>query len=480
MIKVTKFIVKKLHDVFDYELDFSKNASSGTTILYGDNGSGKTTLLKLLFHILSPSEKKGHLTAIARIPFSMAEVVLSDGTKIKAERGENAVGIALNFSVTRNETIIATYFFVPESEKSKIIQDFLGGKADKFYSQRNKQGKGPKISLPSAQEIVETLVNGWGDVAYKKYLSSLSEIGAAVYFLGTDRHILSDSIDVIPSTGSRGRDPDSGVDEQIAKLRTAYLKDALQRGGRYLNRQIITASNVGSKNINDIYSDIFRRILTQNEVESNIAASDMHSLMVQLRWLQRRQRKFVKLGLSPELDLTSFMPDISKLPKANIDVLSKVLTPFIATLRARLDAMDPIRAAVQKFLYNLNQFLRFKTIEYLPASGFRILGAANEPIDVDQLSSGEQQLLLMFCSVLAASDGPNIFIIDEPEISLNVKWQREIVSALREISRIDESQLMISTHSIELLTQYSESVVSINPILNHKNLYVSEMGRDER
>lgn len=475
MLKVTRFKVEKLHDVFNYDLDFAKGESYGTTILYGDNGSGKTTLLKLMFHILSPTENKGHLTAISKIPFSRAEIQLSDGTKIVVNRVTGVSDFPIDFSITLPSNKQTAFIFVPQSHKSKFLEFLIDNGPEGNIKTKGRRGKA-QVSVKGtlSQTVKNILREGVGETARKEYYSMLKEVSSAVYFLGTDRQILNDNIDSLPSLASRGRDYESGVQEQISKLRTAYLKDALQRGSRFLSQQIIDASNVGSKNINDIYAEIFRRILSHKATESDDAENDIRPLIAQLRRLQRRQRKFVKLGLSPDLDVNSFIPNIRHIEEANFPIIAKVLVPFIATLSARLDAMEPIRHSVEKFLESLNNFFKFKTIEYLPANGFRILGPLMEPLEVDQLSSGEQQLLLMFCSVLASNEAPNIFIIDEPEISLNVKWQRNILKALREITYNSKCQLIVSTHSIELLTQQSELVVILDPTLSPGTGNVSE------
>ncbi|WP_146055604.1 AAA family ATPase, partial [Streptomyces malaysiensis] len=56
---------------------------------------------------------------------------------------------------------------------------------------------------------------------------------------------------------------------------------------------------------------------------------------------------------------------------------------------------------------------------------------------------------------------PTIFVIDEPEISLNVKWQRSLVDALLGCAKGSEIQLILASHSIELLTAHREQVVRL-------------------
>ena len=65
------------------------------------------------------------------------------------------------------------------------------------------------------------------------------------------------------------------------------------------------------------------------------------------------------------------------------------------------------------------------------------------------------------CNTLAARDQASILIIDEPEISLNVKWQRGLVQALLDCIRGSNVQMIFATHSIELLARHKQHVVKL-------------------
>src|SRR5438132_13356320 len=84
---IAQINTKSLFGYFDYSLSAPQTFPwTDVLILYGDNGSGKTTILELLFHLLSPAPNRGHRMAIARVPFKMFQVVLTDGTAITATR----------------------------------------------------------------------------------------------------------------------------------------------------------------------------------------------------------------------------------------------------------------------------------------------------------------------------------------------------------------------------------------------------------
>lgn len=466
MTYIQNFSVQKLHNVFSYDLSLV-DGKCDLSVLYGDNGSGKTTLMKLLYHILSSERRKGHVSAISKIPFYSARVTLSNGCVISVRRdGAQITGFPLRFKLEIPGRQTVNYHHVPESMKNIIFEEAFAREMHKATGP-NVKSKAYRLSFPIAMKnFRDSALENSSESAYEDYYTALSEISVAIYFLGTDRRILSDFVD--PVGLQRGREAEPAPEQQISALRAAYLKDALQRGGRYINRQIIKASNLGSKNMNDIYADIFLRVLKNGrEIVKDNERYNARSMAAKLLLLKRRQRNFVKLGLTSDLNFDSFIEDLKKAKPADILLLEKIASPFVATLEARLDAMDPIRNSVEAFLGILNEFFKFKKILYTPANGFVILGPASEELGVEQLSSGEQQLLLIFCSVLASNESDAVFIIDEPEISLNIKWQREILESLQRIGRNSNKQLIISTHSIELLSQNFESVVPLEPVINN-------------
>ena len=62
---------------------------------------------------------------------------------------------------------------------------------------------------------------------------------------------------------------------------------------------------------------------------------------------------------------------------------------------------------------------------------------------------------------MTSSNNSSLIIIDEPEISLNIKWQREFLEVLNAIIGADNIQIIIATHSVEMITPYRDSVVKL-------------------
>lgn len=185
------------------------------------------------------------------------------------------------------------------------------------------------------------------------------------------------------------------------------------------------------------------------------------------------------LGIAPALDFASMISSVGASSAPSRPFLDKVLRPYIDSLNAQYAALNPIGDVLSKFLSLLNALFKFKSLCFSPNSGFVIKGINNEVLEPEQLSSGEQQLLLIFCYLLVATEDQSVFMIDEPEISLNVKWQRELIDAMREITKNSQTQIVIATHSIELLTQYSDMVVQLEPTISNPTQPLYESTKEE-
>lgn len=69
----------------------------------------------------------------------------------------------------------------------------------------------------------------------------------------------------------------------------------------------------------------------------------------------------------------------------------------------------------------------------------------DDEITLEDLSSGEKQLLIILFKVFLKEDKPFILLMDEPEMSLHIEWQSQLISAIQELNR--SCQIILSTHS---------------------------------
>jgi len=91
------------------------------------------------------------------------------------------------------------------------------------------------------------------------------------------------------------------------------------------------------------------------------------------------------------------------------------------------------------------------------------LGNTTEAIASEKLSSGEKQMLSFLCYNAFANN--SIILIDEPELSLHVDWQRLLLRIL--LQQGSQNQLLIATHSPFIYAKYPEKELRLDKGTNN-------------
>src|SRR6266852_1188197 len=435
---ISRVRVEGLFGLYTYEIPSQKQRSdfSKLLILYGDNGSGKTTILKLLFHLLSPESRQGHKTFVARTMFRRLSVKLADGTEVAASRtGDRAIG-DFDMHVDTNGKSASCTFKVNE-----------------------------RIAVPSELNPEQMDV-------YRR----LADLDIYFYFLSDNRKIQFSSPLIEP--GQRGyavMDPD---EEELfsrtffrEKGRPPDAVDALvtatiDRTVEWIRQQVTQASNVGAENANNIYVDIVRRIAKLPEKGKLETSLSPRSITRSLKIAAKRNDGYSRFELTAPLDVAPLISALAKAPARNRPVILTVLKPFVEGTLARLDALGKIQLLVETLLRNLNAFVVDKKISFTLKKGFQVVSANGLNLSPSDLSSGEKHLLLMLCNSITSTGHRRVCIIDEPELSLNVKWQRTLVPVLLELSQTSPVQYIFATHSVELLANSFDNVVKLRSLKN--------------
>ena len=88
-------------------------------------------------------------------------------------------------------------------------------------------------------------------------------------------------------------------------------------------------------------------------------------------------------------------------------------------------------------------------------------------IGADQLSSGEKQLLIILLTVLLEDGQEHVLMMDEPEISLHINWQYELLNWILELN--PNVQLILTTHSPSIFSDgWGEKAIYMEDITTKK------------
>lgn len=124
-----------------------------------------------------------------------------------------------------------------------------------------------------------------------------------------------------------------------------------------------------------------------------------------------------------------------------------------------LEKQNEIYEFRDKFMTVLNGLLQRKSLFINDRNDLQVKTQSGKEFDLNFLSSGEKQLVIIFGETLLQKSEPHIFIADEPELSLHIEWQEKLVSSLKLLNPF--AQLIFATHSPDIVSSFQKSVIQI-------------------
>ena len=89
-----------------------------------------------------------------------------------------------------------------------------------------------------------------------------------------------------------------------------------------------------------------------------------------------------------------------------------------------------------------------------------VIHESGRPVEMEELSSGEKQVVSLFSHLLLEPNVLNYIVIDEPELSLSVEWQQRLLTDISELSNC--SLICAATHSPFIFqNRLKESVIDL-------------------
>jgi len=448
---ISEIRIDGLFGLYSYTLP-PEGKLTNAAILYGDNGIGKSTILRLVFHLLSGANNKGHRSALYSTEFKSLQVDLASGVSVKACREADHPHV-LTLSVSQGGANLAVWDYLPKS---------MGGEGDVY--QHLPSGE-IRVIRAKKQHVVPRSLSP-GTEGEHAFYGALAEHVPAIFILNAERRLDSDSVpdpdDEMELRRSMMYEEPKRIADMVVRAREIALSQALSTAGRWIARRAVQGANQGSTNVHTVYANVLRHLVDQPSRESlSLGESDIAALMDRVDSVRARTAMLAKYELETPLDTAPVKDPILTSHGQTQALAVRLITPYIDGLESRLQALEPIYKVTDRFVSLINSLLTDKIISFQLSHGFSIVNRLSGVLKPAQLSSGEQQLLLLFCYVLTARDKPSVFMIDEPEISLNIKWQRQLIQSLLDVTDGADIQFIFASHSLELLSQHRNRVVRL-------------------
>ncbi len=453
---ISNIHVEGLFGLYTYSVP-PRGELANAAILYGDNGVGKSTVLRLVFHLLSAAHNRGHRSALYKTDFENLEVSLSSGIRLTAKVIEPAPAKLLSLEIFNGQKRLAVWNYRPRDERVYVDEGVVYVEMD----ERGRQVIRPRKESARRKELDDV---PQGEQAY---LETLKQHVPTLFILNADRRLDSDSVsdpsDEVELRRTMQYGEPKRINELVGRSREIALSQALSAAARWISRKAVIGTNQGSTNVHSVYGDVLRRIVSPNKrtaASELVTGITLPELLEKLVTIDSKSAEHARYELATHLPTKDFRKALSK-GTAKSGLAAELLQPYIQSLESRLDAVEPIYQLIDRFVSIINSLLSDKTITFRLSQGFSIQNRLGVALSPAQLSSGEQQLLLLFCYVLTARDASTVFMIDEPEISLNIKWQRLLVQSLLDITTGASIQFILASHSMELLAQHRSRVIKL-------------------
>lgn len=446
MLKSIK--ITKLFGRFDYELSFS---NEGIMIITGPNGYGKSTILRIINNFCNDGLEKVLAYAFKKL------VIVSESGSIQITKNKN------NFKINNFE------FPYPNEkwDRRHGIPPFLRRiDYDEFIDLRTSEkiqlmGSIPKQLRLWDDDIVEqnfafSVLDAYeGDLSTKKLKDKMEELNKTfdeinriqkdigkVHFIQEQRLIEKREI---PEDERRYNQPKAEyvtvINENSEKLKAELAE--------IMKRHSALSSNLDSSYIKRLFE------ADQNKIVSV-------DVFDRLRELQKKQDKLQKYGLA-EIQNASYLNqlDQQKLGRFGIE-----LSIYLEDANAKYQVFESIIDKLDLYERIVNEKLTFKKMILSRTDGIVVKTDEGTPLSLSDLSSGEQEILVLFYKLIFESD-VNLLLIDEPEISLHIAWQKELMENLKSVVNLKKNiQVIIATHSPQIISHNWDLQIDLGGLHN--------------
>lgn len=437
-MKISYFRVTKLFDLFDHQ--FSLNSKEKLTILYAPNGYGKTAILRLIDAIASAK-----MQVLRKIPFESLALGFDDGKELvvfKGQTGRGPKGVKLTFTIFREgkpQESKELNLGEPGESVAAIVRraPFMRQIDEDLWEDQNdgeivtSQELYRRFGIDSAEE---------GDTETSKWIKMLMA-PINVRFIEAQRLV--------------SRSPRPLRSRQIRQHQHARDFTSVSNYARQLasNIQDVLASYAEkSQRLDQTFPS---RLLARFQSGDQLVITD-DELSKRLLELDRKRLRLREAGLLEKEE------EMVQLPKEVAGEVRRLLGLYLADVSEKLAVFDAILDRMEILREIVDGHFTFKRMKISREFGFQFETSTGINLAASSLSSGEQHLLILLYELLFVSTEGSFFLIDEPEISLHIGWQLSFLEDLQRIAGINNSNVLIATHSPQIIGDRDDLAVSLD------------------
>lgn len=446
-MRIESLEINKLHNLYDYSVGFMPDL----TFLYGSNGCGKTTILNIIESIVS-----GRIYDLYAWDFEMIRLNYADD--------EDDSSDVMSIQITYNNENICTIF----RDSNRIIKkdDFTRccDEADSFWELFHLMA-GKYEFLKAIKEefnyvylpLNRNLGNSINMHQYRKFMRP----ARFRYFYGdfddlglTREEEIGKAAELVQKSYAEASATVRAINDGF---RNNVLKSLLGANVQLSEENFIQflVESTDTTSLDDLKGQYLKllaslELLDDNEKEKYNKFFQNYKNQVNRLISNQRGEKGIPVPISLIYDyheiekIKTVIPLAQEAEEKKGEALKRI-DLFVDTMNSFIcqDGED------KKLFIDETGKIKFST------------HGKDISISVNDLSSGEKQLLIFFANLVFSVDDSqsSIFVVDEPELSLHLSWQKMFVEKAMMINQ--NMQLIFATHAPEIVGRHRNKMVKL-------------------
>lgn len=439
--RLTEVTVRGLLGAFDHKIEFPSEWEF--VIIFGPNGVGKTRFLELIRSASSLNQMD-----LLQTPFSALTLKFSDGSILAFEKSMQ--------------------------EKPADLEE-----GEEFESR-------PKcdvlLTRPGADPCTFEIVSTW-DARFEHYLkttTSWREQGGGLWRDEADGEIvpISELYTRFGHVLNQMRHPNRPRRVDKAPVELVAFAESIPVHLIETQRLLIKGATRPREPWEDLPRDSYVRTVTQhsNDLRDQLSQTITEHSRLSQQLDRTFPRRIITMSSESESDktirtkyeaqnalrarLATFAlidaQDEVELPENYLSELEvKALSIYLEDTDRKLAVFTSLLERLELFVEIMNSRLIRKTVSIDVHKGLTVhRDVEGAEIPTESLSSGEQHELVLVYDLLFRTDRNSVVLIDEPEISLHVAWQKAFLKDIMKIAHLSSLRFIVATHSPQIIDEW--------------------------
>jgi len=445
-MRIVEISVEGLFGTFNHTIPFNKEER--ITIIHGPNGFGKTAILRLIDGFFN-----SNYSSIRTIPFKKFSIKFDDKSVLVLEKqspkknGKSEIEFSLNNTKTESKPFTLKPIneedidfpirmieeWIPNLERigqSEWLDTFTGERLE-IVEVLDRYGANLPIHFSSQQTLFPEF--NLNKNAEKWFVDLTRKI--TVHFIKTER------LQMIINNDKRIREHSVSLQSVVSK----YSNDIKKRIGEKIREYASLSQSLDSN---------FPIRLVK---ESSLKKLTDEKLREQLKNIERKSNELTYAGLLDQKQR-------SEVPTEFNETNKMALALYAEDTLKKLSVFDNIAEKVEIFKDSVNSRFQYKEISVDKDSGIKFVTDNEQNLPLESLSSGEQHELVLFYDLLFNVTPNSLVLIDEPEISLHVAWQKQFLKDLQAVTANAQFDVLLATHSPQIIANRWDLTVELKGI----------------